>query len=111
MEAIRNELTMRMDRFKVLEEEVWGQMMKAREGIARPRKERQAVPQCNCNSSGFCPAGQPGRPGVPGIPGQPGMKGAPGSAGNPGQGSSFEPVDSSGCRTCPPGPAARHIWT
>ncbi|KAK0399816.1 hypothetical protein QR680_003228 [Steinernema hermaphroditum] len=84
MEAIRNRLTVKMDKFKIMEEEVWSQMMRAREGVPRARKERQAYPQCNCASAERCPAGPPGRPGTPGNPGSPGLQGAPGSPGSQG---------------------------
>lgn len=49
--------------------------MHARQGLPRPRKERQVAPQCQCDTVDRCPPGPPGRPGPPGIPGAPGAPG------------------------------------
>jgi hypothetical protein len=64
---IRTSLDLKMDEFKVLEQDIWSEMMQTRINVPKPRKERQAPAKCNCNSQGTCP---PGPPGLPGLDGQ-----------------------------------------
>jgi hypothetical protein len=61
---IRTSLDLKMDEFKVLESDVWSEIMQARVNVPKPRKERQAGPQCNCDSTDRCPPGPPGASGT-----------------------------------------------
>ena len=61
---IRTSLDLKMDEFKVLESDVWSEIMQARVNVPKPRKERQAGPQCNCDSTERCPPGPPGASGM-----------------------------------------------
>ncbi|KAM3717069.1 Tubulin polyglutamylase ttll-5 [Dirofilaria immitis] len=107
MERIRSTLAVKMDLCRVLQQEVWDEMMTIHNNVPHDRKERQVDPVCNCDYGDRCPPGPPGRPGAPGMPGIPGP---PGQRGEPGIPGIVPPLDfqpAVGCKQCPPGPVGK----
>lgn len=104
--AIHQSLEQDMSHFKMMEEDIWKEMVRGPGGAPRvkTRKARQTADQgsCQCFSRNQCP---PGPPGPPGERGPDGDTGAPGPNGDQGHAGTTVPIDISaeGCRRCPNG--------
>lgn len=102
---IHAQLEQDMGHFKMMEEDIWKEMVRGPAGAPRvkPRKTRQAEEsQCQCFSQTKCPRGPPGPPGEPGPNGDVGEAGPDGATGHAG---TMPPIDitGAGCRRCPNG--------
>lgn len=101
---IHYQLEQDMGHFKMMEENIWKEMVRGPGGAPRvkTRKTRQADASCQCFSVNKCPRGPPGPPGEPGPNGDPGEAGPDGATGHAG---TTPPIDitAEGCRRCPNG--------
>ncbi|KAK6028090.1 hypothetical protein OSTOST_05870 [Ostertagia ostertagi] len=104
-ENITNDLAVRMDQFRVRQNEVSESLKRTGGHFTTIRRERQVQGICQCSGQNQCPPGAPGASGAPGVPGEPGRHGSKGPPGVPGI---VPPLafteDTSKCKVCPPGP-------
>ncbi|TMS36375.1 hypothetical protein L596_003554 [Steinernema carpocapsae] len=123
---INQQLRIDSGEFRLLAEEAWSELLKARVSGGRTRRQTYGEPlpkvyplhkgyqkpdsfvtsgpSCMCNAQNTCPAGPAG---PPGKPGEDGASGVPGSPGAPGLAGIAPPVTidpNAGCRVCPHGP-------
>ncbi|OZC11149.1 nematode cuticle collagen domain protein [Onchocerca flexuosa] len=119
---INDRLKLESDKFRMIANETWKQLVEARELIRKKRQydskekiyplhneysEPEAYMQqliCECQISIACPSGPPGLPGKSGRDGVPGESGIPGTPGLPGNAIPVTTDYSSTCRLCPQGP-------
>ncbi|KIH68472.1 hypothetical protein ANCDUO_01187 [Ancylostoma duodenale] len=104
-DSITNDLTVRMDQFRVRHSEITLSLRQRSSRYGTIRRERQAQGECSCSGVNQCPPGPAGAPGAPGFPGEPGKPGAKGAPGVPGITPPLPMQENtSGCKVCPPGP-------